>query len=209
MNIILSSHATTPDRTAYILGESDESPLSVMVEEAQKLEKYGADLLVMPCNTAHYFYDSIRCSVNVPMLNIVNETLALCAALGKKRVGLLATDGTVETRTYQRRAGKIGLECVLPDAEDQRGVMHLIYGQIKKGLPADMELFQKLSRDLLGRGCDAIILGCTELSLIGKTHTLDKNLYVDSLEALASAAILACGKKTVGFHFPQASVLSV
>ncbi len=203
LDIILSSRATTPDRTAYILGHSDESPLDAMVQDAKRLEQFGADLLVMPCNTAHFFYDSIRCAVNIPMLNIVDETLAICKTMGKKRIGLLATDGTVEARTYQRRCAKWGLECLVPDPDGQRGVMHLIYENIKCGMPADMALFRRVSEGLTKRGCDAVILGCTELSLIGRDHALDRQIYVDSLQALAHATILACGKKTTGLPFPD------
>ncbi len=200
LDIVLSSRATTPDRTAYILGASEESPLECMLTEAKKLEAYGADLLVMPCNTAHYFYDSIRISVGIPMLNIVDETLALCARQGMKRVGLLATDGTVEARTYQRRCGRFGLDIAVPSAEAQKGIMSLIYDDIKKGGEGNRALLAPAEGELAAGGCDGIILGCTELSLLNKQAPLGAQ-YIDSLEALAAASIAALGKKNVGFSF--------
>ena len=199
IDVVISGKATTPDRTAYIVGESDEDPTSYMVTEAEKLEKYGAELLVMPCNTAHFFYDSVRRSVSVPMLNIVEVTVEKCKALGAKKIGLLATRGTVETHVYERACRKYGLTVETPCEEDQNAVMEIIYGQIKQGKAPDLDRFLAVSERLAERGCERIVLGCTELSLVKKDCALSSR-FVDSMEALAEAAILACGKETVGFE---------
>ena len=74
IDIILSSRSSTPDRTAFITGESGESPLPVMIEDARRLEKYGAEAIIIACNTAHYFIDEVRASVNVPVPSIIHET---------------------------------------------------------------------------------------------------------------------------------------
>ena len=71
IDIILSSRATTPDRTDYILGRSQDSPLPAMISDAKSLETYGATAIVIPCNTAHYFIDEVRRSVSVPMPSII------------------------------------------------------------------------------------------------------------------------------------------
>lgn len=76
IDIILSSRSSTPDRTAFITGESDDSPLPFMVQDAKRLEAYGADAIVIPCNTAHYFIDEVRKSVSVPVPSIIEETAA-------------------------------------------------------------------------------------------------------------------------------------
>ena len=200
IDVVISSKATTPDRTAYIIGESDEDPTSYMVTEAEKLEQYGAELLVMPCNTAHFFYDSVRRSVSVPMLNIVDVTVEKCRELGAKKIGLLATRGTVETHVYERACRKYGLSVETPCEEDQNAVMEIIYGQIKQGKAPDLERFLAVSEKLSSDGCEKIVLGCTELSLVKRDYVLP-SCFVDSMEALAEASILACGKETVGFHF--------
>ena len=200
LDLVISSRATTPDRTAYIIGESEDSPLPAMLAEAKKLADYGAQVLVMPCNTAHYFFDSVRCAVEIPVISIIDATLTLCSRLGCRRVGLLATRGTVETKTYQRRAGKLGIECAVPEEADQALVTSLIYDDIKQGKAPDMEKFRTVSAHLREKGCECIILGCTELSLIKRENALGRE-YVDSMEALAFEAIRECGGEPTGFDF--------
>ena len=71
IDIIINSHATTPDRTAFIMGKSADDPLAVMVADLQRMKTYGADLVAIPCNTAHYFYDKLIASTDLPILNIM------------------------------------------------------------------------------------------------------------------------------------------
>ena len=78
LNIILSSRADTPDRTAFILGKSQENPLGAMKREVSKLIGAGADIVAIPCNTAHYFYDSISAEASVPVINIIRQTAIFC-----------------------------------------------------------------------------------------------------------------------------------
>ena len=106
IDTIISSRATTPDRTAFILGLSEEDPLPIMCEEAERLARAGADLLVIPCNTAHYFYDGLQKSTSLPILNIIEETVAHLYRTGARTIGLLATDGTVLSRSYEKIALK-------------------------------------------------------------------------------------------------------
>ena len=86
IDIILSSRASTPDRTAYITGKSPDCPLPYMIEDAVRLEQYGADALVIPCNTAHYFIDEVRNSVKIPVPSIIEETSAYLKKAGYKNV---------------------------------------------------------------------------------------------------------------------------
>ena len=194
LDIIITSRASTPDRTAFITGTSGENPLPVMIEEAQRLERAGAGIIVMPCNTAHYFYDEIKKSISVPMLDIIGETVAFCSREGFGRIGLMATEGTVMTGSYEKRAEQFGIEIVRPSYCSQSLVNEIIYGEIKRGLPADMTKFSSVADELRGKGCETVVLGCTELSLVKKQEHLG-SYYTDSLEALAAAAIRACGKE--------------
>ena len=102
IDMVISSRATTPDRTAYILGKSDENPLDVMIPEAKKLVAYGAEVIAIPCNTAHYFYDRLAAEIDIPILNIIAESVKRLSEDGVKRFGLLATEGTVKSGTYQK-----------------------------------------------------------------------------------------------------------
>ena len=198
IDMIISSRATTPDRTAFILGKSNRDPLPVMIEEAQRLERAGAELIVIPCNTAHYFYNGLADRIGVPMLNIIKETVLHLKRNGVKRFGLLATEGTVRAGAYQELCRPEGLTCLTPTDTEQAVISSAIYDAIKQNRPVDMTAFEGVVKALCARGCERIVLGCTELSLL-KKQGLDDALFTDSLEVLAYRTILACGKTPIGF----------
>jgi len=200
IDLILNSHATTPDRTAFLTGRSKDDPLDVMVEDLARMKTYGADVVAIPCNTAHYFYDKLKASTDLVILNIMEETAACLAAQGVKKAGILATDGTVMTNTYDRYLAAHGIDCIKPDADGQKVVMRIIYDEIKNGKSPDIAAFMSVADTLRKRGAEALILGCTELSLI-KKHTSLPPYFIDSLDVLANSTILACGKTPVGFDF--------
>lgn len=198
IDMIISSRATTPDRTAYILGTSDRDPLPVMLEEARRLSSAGAELIVIPCNTAHYFYDGLAQGCDVPILNIIEETVDHLDKLGVRRFGLLATEGTVRSGAYHRLCAPQGLECLTPCEEDQRVITSVIYDCVKQNKPVDMDAFLRVAQHLLDRGCERLVLGCTELSLL-KRQGLDDNVFTDSLEVLAYKTIRSCNKVPIAF----------
>ena len=197
LDIILSSRASTPDRTAFITGASMESPLPCMVEEARRLAAYGADAIVIPCNTAHYFIDAVRESVSVPVPSIIEETAQYIKERGYKKAGIMATAGTVASGSYQEKLTALGLEFAIPGEREQTYLHGLIYDDIKSGNAPDMEKFYAVVGDLQRKGCDVMILGCTELSLI-RRPAHDPMPYADSLKILAAAAIRLCGATPVG-----------
>ena len=197
IDIILSSRATTPDRTDYILGRSDKSPLPAMVEDARSLEAYGATAIVIPCNTAHYFIDEVRRSVSVPMPSIITETVLHIKKCGFKKAAILATEGTVNSSSYQREFDEHGLSYMLPDERGQKLLMELIYDKVKRGIIPTPEELYAVTDPMFEAGCDCAILGCTELSLIGKS--IDDERFVDSLMVLANCSIKLMGRRTVGF----------
>ena len=198
IDLLLTSRATTPDRTAYILGQSDESPLPVMISEAKRLISAGADVIVIPCNTAHYFYDGLCEAISVPVINIMVETVKYCVGKGMKKAGILATEGTVRSRTYERVCNEYGVEAAYPCDASQKLINEIIYGDIKQGRPADMEKFGRVAYELREQSCDTLILGCTELSLVKRNGHLGR-FYTDSLEVLADVTIRSCGKTSIGF----------
>ena len=200
IDMIISSRASTPDRTAFILGNSDRDPLPVMIEEANRLTDAGADLLVIPCNTAHYFYDGLQRHCRVPILNIIRETVQYLQQSGVKIFGLLATEGTVKARAYHQIAAPMGLTCLTPTKEEQAVISNVIYGQIKQNRPVDKAAFLRVADAMRARGCEKLVLGCTELSLL-KKEGLDGELFVDSLEILAYRTILECQKTPIGLRF--------
>lgn len=200
IDVVLSGRATTPDRTAYILGQSDEDPFSIMEQDAQNLVRYGATLISIPCNTAHYFYDRLARSLTVPVLNMVEETVLAAKGMGCRKLGILATSGTVDSHTYQRMCALHGVEYATPAPEMQKKLMSIIYDDIKPGKPVHMEEFYAVAEDLKAQGCQLAVLGCTELSLIKRDYGLDR-FYLDSSEVLAKRSIEACGRTPIGFDF--------
>lgn len=199
LDLLLSSRASTPDRTAFITGKSEKDPSPIMCEEARRLETAGATRIAIPCNTAHFFYRQIADAVRIPVINIVDETVRMVKTSGVRKIGVLATEGTVHAGAYHTACREMGMDCEVPDEQDQRLLNHIIYGQIKRGDAPDMDAFLNISEHLVSRGCERLVLGCTELSLIGRDHRLDPSRYADSLEILVYRTILDCGKVPVGF----------
>ena len=132
------------------------------------------------------------------MLNIIEETVLHLKRLGIRTFGLLATEGTISSGAYERFCTPRGLTCITPTKEEQAVITNIIFGQIKQNKPVDMDAFHGVVNSLRSRGCEKIVLGCTELSLLKKLG-LDDELFVDSLDVLAYRTILACGKMPVGF----------
>lgn len=194
IDMVIVNKATTPDRTAYIIGESDKDPCIDIIENAKKLEKFGVDILAMPCNTAHYFYDKIQSSVNVPMINMPRETVAYIKSNNYKKVGILATNGTIKAKTYQNICEEYNVEYKILDEENQNLLMDIIYKDIKTGKNANMDNFNKIISYVKDFDCDCVILGCTELSILKNDNNLDDKFYIDSMDILAKRVIELSGK---------------
>ncbi len=199
LNLVLFSGADIPDRSEFIMGKSDRSPLPLMKEDVRKLVSVGADLIAIPCNTAHYFFDEIQASSPVPVLNIVRETVQLAGRTGAKHIGILATTGTVMAGAYQQAAKEEGLRYSVPSEHEQATLMRIIYDDIKSASMPNFDSFYAIADTLMKKGCDALILGCTELSLIPKDERFDRYPFIDSLFVLARKCISECGKIPYGF----------
>lgn len=194
LRVLIWSDAKIPDRTAGILGTPDqaEAVYAALLAGAKLLEGAGCTVLAIPCNTSHYFADRLQGDIAIPLIHMPRETVGVLAADGKKRAGILATDGTVQTGIYQRECAARGMEGVTPPADVQKLVMSIIYDEIKRGEKGSREKFAAIDRWLRASGCDAAILGCTELSVYRTYHGLP-DYYLDAMEILAERCITACG----------------
>lgn len=189
--IIIDCNPKIPDRTAAILGKG-ESPLKQLKDTAFNLERSGAEIIVIPCNTAHYFYEELQKSVHIPIIHMLSETAAyICNTYPKaKKIGLLATTGTIETKIYQHVLD--GLQLIVPDGSGQKRVMTAIYG--KRGLKAGFSrnlprrYILEEARKLVVKGAEVLILGCTETSLVIQQKDLRVPL-IDPLQILAEVLI--------------------
>lgn len=193
-DLVVTQRSSTPDRTAAILGRGP-SPAPVMAADARRLEAAGAEFIVIPCNTASSFLGAVEQAVSVPVVSIVEETLA---EVGRRlpqarRIGLMATDGTLRARVYHDAAERAGLEVVVPDESTQARVMAMIYEGVKIGRPVPRQELFDCVEVLLRAGADAVVTGCTELSVLCSRLGADGGQVVDSLAALARRTVLECG----------------
>lgn len=201
VDAVLLSHSTTPDRTARLTDPGAPDPTPVLRADAQRLEAMGAALITVPCNSAHPFLRGLVEEVDVPMIDIVDVTAQAAAervgtgGAHRRRVGVLATDGTRAAGLYREALERLGLESVDTTDDEQREVMRIIYEQVKAGRPTDLATLSGLVDGLIARGCDAVVLGCTELSVAYDEHQLwnDPRL-VDSVEALAAETLRRVGR---------------
>ncbi len=182
-----------PDRTAYILDNSKESPLPTMLEVGRTLCAQGVTRIAVPCVTAHYFMGELEKGIAVPIVNGVRETVAHLKENGIRKVGIMATDGTVRSGIFHRELEKQGLVPLVPSAEAQKDVMHLIFENVKAGKRAEMDRFFTAAEDLRNQGAEAIVLGCTELSLVKRDEKIGPG-FIDAMEVLARESLRACGK---------------
>lgn len=193
IRVYIDCHTGIPDRTRAIL-EGGESPVSYIVESAQKLASIGADFLLIPCNTSHYFYEDIVKRSPIPVMHMIREAATAVKRLGVSRVGLLATDGTLQSKVYQRELEAQGVAVVCPTEAGQREVMHLIYDGVKAGAESfDVTgIVNELAR-MRAAGAERIVLGCTELPLGFASYGIQMDDMVDAADELAKAAVLAAG----------------
>ncbi|HJH10462.1 MAG TPA: amino acid racemase [Metalysinibacillus jejuensis] len=192
IHTIINNDTTIPDRTAYVLDNTAPNPIPYLQRAAQVLTVAGADLLLLPCNTAHTFYQAITEAIDIPLVHMINETVAYAQAKQAKRVGILATDGTIAAGVYQQALVAQGMEAIVPPATVQKQVMAMIYHKVKAGQSVTSEEWQPIETAMVALGCDALILGCTELSIINRDLQLG-SCYIDSLVVLAQRAIQLSG----------------
>jgi aspartate racemase len=169
LKVLIFSNPQVPDRTAAIRREGLD-PLPTLVASAEVLIQGGADLLTMPCVTAHHYYDALQRAVSIPILHMIGETVT--AVLGDypglRRLGLLATTGTLQSRLFESYFEPRGFAILTPDpAVQTSAVMEAIYA-VKRGEPLERagRLIREAAEHMRGLGAEAILAGCTEVPLI-------------------------------------------
>lgn len=170
LHVLLDSDPHVPDRTRYLLG-SGEDPRPAIRAVARRLWSAGAELLVMPCNTANVFADDVSGEVSIPLVPWFETVVGAVEAVRTKAIGLLATSGTRRVGTYQALFADRGIEVVLPTDEEQLVLMDTIYGaggvkSTRRVAPANRERLLAVAEALAFRGATALLLACTELPLI-------------------------------------------
>ena len=191
--VLIDCNTRIADRTAAILhGGAD--PLPEMKKSAKRLEAAGADVLMMSCNTAHFFYDRVCEDINVPVLHMPRLTAQLLLGMGVKRAGVLATDGTCESGVYGRALEEAGITPVYLSEEKQKIIMSLIYDHVKADILdfSDLDIDGVIS-EMQEKGAEVLILGCTELPIAFNIIRQKVLPSVDPTEVLARAAVRFAG----------------
>ena len=168
LNYILVNDAQVPDRTAYIMDHTKPNFFYDLKDDVEGQAKLGPDFFVMPCNTAHYFYDDLAALTDIPFLHMMR--IAAHKFVDKypeeKKIGLIATEGSIYDHLYVDEIHRLGREVELGGPEIQPMVNELIYDDIKEKGVVDGELFHQILKKMHDDyGCNVILLGCTELSL--------------------------------------------
>ena len=165
---LIYSLPQVPDRTAAIFS-GDSTIFPYLTEGVTRLEKSGASFIAIPCNTVHYFYDHMQRSVKIPIIHMIRETAAEVAAKhpGAKKVGLLATSGTIRTGLYEKELTALGIEVVKPSPEMvENNVMKAVYSIKAHGDKRQAEEWlYEAGKELEAKGVAVVVLGCTEIPL--------------------------------------------
>jgi len=201
IDAIYLNHASMPNRTTSILSGDDKELKKLLIKDAILLEKLGASHIAIPCNNSHYFWKDIQDSVSIPVINMIKEVInrvKLINGGGRvNKVGVLATDGTVKTDIYGLECRKNNIEVIYPSKKYQKKIMEIIYSGVKGGEGADIADLKDIIGELKSKRCDAVILGCTELSVL-YGNTLDPYI-IDALYSLARRSIELSGKKVKAY----------
>jgi aspartate racemase len=216
LRVVIDSNPTVPDRTAAILGDGP-SPVPVMVEGCHTLERAGADFIVIPCVSAHFFIDEIEQHANLPILSIFDAVAEIIVGdyPEVKIVGLLGTTGTVKGGLFQKRLAREKIKTIAPDDTVQSTIMRAIY-DIKNTAPSRVRT--EITADLIAAaegliaikpdGAQAIVAGCTEIPLALSQQDLSVP-YFDALTILARAAIFRAGVTPVASSSSRSVTLNV
>ena len=141
----------------------------MLADAARRLERGGAEMLLICTNTMHRLADVVEAAVRVPLLHIADPTAALVVAAGVRRVGLLGTAFTMEQAFYKGRLqDRFGLEVLVPGVEDRAVVHRVIYEELVQGVvrAESREAYRGVIARLVAAGAEAVILGCTEIMLL-------------------------------------------
>lgn len=192
MRIYIDNHPQIPERMAAIL-ENVGNPLSALQESLSKLAACGADIIAMPCITAHYFLPGMVKSTDLQILDMIELTVKACQKQNRgKRAGLLSSLATAQTGLLREPLEMAGIKTVSPTAEQQKTLARLIVNVKAKKTAEAVDDFLEITTDMQKRGADYFVLACTELPILAKACNFSHS-YIDPTTELARAAVEACG----------------
>ena len=190
IDLIVLNHSTMPDRTKCIIENKDTEFLNEIKKDLEILERIGIDVVAIPCNTSHYFYDEFKNFTNLKIINMIEETILEIKRRGIKKVAVFGTLGTLNSKVYNKYAKENGIEVKELSLEDKKTVMDIIY-KIKETNNLESKDFV----EILNRYCNDKTIGiiaCTELSLLDICKNINT---IDALDVLVNKSIEYSGAK--------------
>lgn len=196
IHILIDNNTQIPSRPNFIMDSRNENPKHELIKSAKKLESIGADFLVMPCNTAHYFYNDIIEVINIPFLNMIDLTLKHLEENYPyiRKIGLLSTEGTIQAKIYDQVFKSSHIEILKPDVKEQSYINDLI-SSVKQGITDhNLNSFYETIDNMNNQGVELFIAACTEISVALDLYEL-KGTFLDPLDILTSNAIKLSGRQ--------------
>ena len=196
LDMVILNHASLPDRTEAIFNQQKQPFLQMIEKDMIILEQAEVANIAIPCNTTHYVYDEIQALTNIPVIHMVQSTVQHVHSRIKtnQKVAILATDGTVQSKVYQKEIMKTDMQLHELNEVTQKKVMDIIY-HVKSNNSFKTTELDTIIDDLVHKhSCDVIILACTELSTIALKEK-NKKYCVDALDILVQESIIQSDKK--------------
>ncbi len=190
LHVIADNNPKIPSRIKALIEKTGEDPTPVLIGMAQRLQASGADFLTIPCNTAHYYLPAIAKAVTIPVLDVVDLTIAKLNALDPRpaRIGMLASTAVRLVGLFESRFATTGLTTVFPDEETESRLLDIIRAVKAAHItPSHQRTYEAIAKRLAEDGADAFLVACTELSLLPKPDVIPPVL--DTLDVLVEATI--------------------
>ncbi len=169
----------------------------LMIDAARRIERGGADFVVICTNTMHKMADDVQKNIKIPLLHIADVTAEKIKEKGLRKIGLLGTKFTMEEEFYKGRlAERYGLDVIIPNEEERQIVHDVIFNELCLGeiKQSSKEQFKKIMQNLVSRGAEGIILGCTEIPLLVKQEDVEVPLFDTTMIHAKSAVEYAIKK---------------
>ncbi len=197
LRILIDNNPKIPERLPAILG-SGPDPVPMMVSSGQALTRAGAEFIIIPCVSAHYFLPELRRKITLPILSMLDEAaIEIKAAQPAVRtVGLLAAEGAMKVGLFQKRFSAAGIQTMIPEDDDRAEVQNQIFKVKDTRARHDREeisrKFGEIGERMVARGAEVILIGCTEISVVVNPDSFTVRGF-DALTILAKAAIREAG----------------
>ena len=193
---VLWNEPRTPDRSTSMRNK-DDKPLPYLVEGVKALKYLGCDVIVIPCNTAHFWFQELS-RLNINIIHIVDSVASALREVDvvNDTIGVMGTHATIEFGLYQYMLNKSGWNCIVPTAEEMDTLVQPAIDLIKSGnIEQANPMLMTVIRNLIGRGAKSVVLGCTELPLAVKEVNENGIPIINSIDSLVKAVIKSLDKE--------------